>query len=140
MTTREEATLLFEQRRDAWLRGDLDDYLTPCAEDMTFQSPLHAEPLRGRVSFADLVRRAFAFSRPLAFDFTHIAVVGDVVLAEWRLAVERRDGGRRIVWGGRSVAEVEGGRIRRWREYWDPDGVAWASRRHPAGTRPAQPG
>src|SRR2546421_12078394 len=114
MATREEATRLFEQRRDAWLREDLDAYLALWTEDMTFQSPLHAEPLRGRAAFADLVRRAFAFSRPLAFDFTHIAAVGDVVLAEWRLAVERRDGGRRIEGGGMTVREAPGGRIRRW--------------------------
>ena len=124
MTTREEVTLLFEERRDAWLRGDLDAYLALWAEDMTYQSPLHVEPLRGRAAFARLVRQAFVLSRPLAFDFTHIAVVGDVVLAEWRLAVERRDGGRRIEWWGMSVAEVQGGRIRRWREYWNPADVA----------------
>src|SRR5438046_1443170 len=53
-----------------------------------------------------------------------IALGGDVVLAEWRLAVERRDGGRRIEWWGMSVAEVQGGRIRRWREYWNPADVA----------------
>ena len=124
MPTRQEATLLFERRRDAWLRGDLDAYLALWAEDMTFQSPLHAEPLRGRAAFADLVRRSFVFSRPLAFDFTHIAVAGDMVLAEWRIAVEHRDGGRRIEWWGMSVAEVQGGRIRRWREYWNPADVA----------------
>src|SRR6266704_339928 len=112
MPTREEATRLFEQRRDAWLREDLDAYLALWAEDMTFQSPLHAEPLRDRAAFADLVRQAFAFARPLAFDFTHIAVAGDVVLA-----------GRRIEWWGMSVAEVQGGRIRRWREYWNPADV-----------------
>jgi limonene-1,2-epoxide hydrolase len=47
-----------------------------------------------------------------------------VVLAEWRIAVERRAGGRRIEWWGMSVAEVQGGRIRRWREYWNPADVA----------------
>src|SRR5437899_12158950 len=132
MPTREEATRLFEQRRDAWLREDLDAYLALWAEDMTFHSPAHVEPLRGRAAFADLVRQAFAFARPLAFDFTHIAVAGDVVLAEWRIAVERRAGGRRIEWWGMSVADVQGGRIRRWREYWNPADVAGASRRSAA--------
>ncbi len=89
MTTREEVTLLFEERRDAWLRGDLDAYLALWAEDMTYQSPLHVEPLRGRAAFARLVRQAFVLSRPLAFDFTHIAVVGDVVLAERRRGAGR---------------------------------------------------
>src|SRR5438046_1065454 len=32
MPTRQEATLLFERRRDAWLRGDLDAYLALSAE------------------------------------------------------------------------------------------------------------
>src|SRR2546428_12991150 len=113
MPTREEATRLFEQRRDAWLREDLDAYLALWAEDMTFQSPVHAEPLRGRSAFADLVRQAFAFARPLAFDFTHVAVAGDVVLAEWRIAVERRAGGRRGAGWGVGGAGVPGGRVPR---------------------------
>ena len=123
MVTRTEVLALFAARRDAWLRGDLDAYLALWAEDMTFQSPVHAEPLRGRTAFADLVRQSLAVARPVAFDFTHIAVVRDVVLAEWRIAIERRDGGRRIEWSGMSVAEVQDGLIRRWREYWNPADV-----------------
>src|SRR5881296_4373588 len=124
MLSHEDALALFERRRRAWLDEDLNGYLALWTEDMTFQSPLHAEPLRGRAAFADLVRQAFAFARPLAFDFTHVAVAGDVVLAEWRIAVERRAGGRRVEWWGMSVAEMQGGRIRRWREYWNPADVA----------------
>jgi limonene-1,2-epoxide hydrolase len=123
MVTRTEALALFAARRDAWLRGDLDAYLALWAEDMTFQSPMHAEPLRGRAAFADLVRQSLAVARPVAFDFEHIAVVRDVVLAEWRIAIERRDGGRRVEWWGMSVAEVQDGLIRRWREYWNPADV-----------------
>ena len=123
MPTRDEAIALFDRRRRAWLAEDLDAYLALWADDMTFQSPAHAEPLRGRAAFAELVRRASAFSRPLAFDFTHIAVAGDVVLAEWRIAVERRDA-RRVEWCGMSVAEVRGGLIHAWREYWNPADVA----------------
>jgi len=123
MPTRDEAIALFDRRRRAWLAEDLEGYLALWADDMTFQSPAHAEPLRGRAAFAELVRRASAFSRPLAFDFTHIAVTGDVVLAEWRIAVERRDA-RRVEWWGMSVAEVRGGLIHAWREYWNPADVA----------------
>ena len=123
MPTHAEAVALFERRRDAWLRGDLDVYLSLWAADMTFQSPMHAEPLCGRAAFGDLVRQSFAFARPLAFDFTHIAVTGDTVLAEWRIAIERREGGRRIEWWGMSVAEVRDGLIWRWREYWNPADV-----------------
>jgi uncharacterized protein (TIGR02246 family) len=124
MPTRDEAVALFERRRRAWLAEDLDAYLALWADDMTFQSPAHAEPLRGRTAFRELVRRAYASARPVSFDFTHVAVAGDVVLAEWRIAVEARDGGRRIEWWGMSVAEVRGGLIHVWREYWNPADMA----------------
>src|SRR5712692_8874040 len=120
MLSHDEAVALFERRRDAWLREDVDAYLALWAEDMTFQSPVHKAPLRGRAAFAELVRRSFAFSRPVAFEFTHVAVHGTTVLAEWQIAVERREGGRRIEWWGMSVAELREGLIHSWREYWDP--------------------
>jgi limonene-1,2-epoxide hydrolase len=122
MPTREEAIALFEARRRAWLAEDVDAYLALWAQDMRFQSPLHATPL-DRPAFAQLVRQALAVSRPLSFDFTHVAVDGDTVLAEWRIAVERRAGGRRVEWWGMSVAEVRGGLIHYWREYWNPADV-----------------
>ena len=120
MPSHDEAVALFVRRRDAWLHEDVDAYLALWAEDMTFQSPVHEAPLRGRVAFAELVRRSFAFSRPIAFEFTHIAVHGASVLAEWRITIERRDGVGRIEWWGMSVAEIRNGLIHTWREYWNP--------------------
>jgi uncharacterized protein len=119
MPTYDEALALFEKRRQAWLREDTDAYLALWAEDMTFQSPVHGEPL-GRAAFADLIRQSAAFSRPLRFDFDHIAVRGPMVLAEWTIAIERRDSGKRIEWRGMSVAEIRDGLIVTWREYWNP--------------------
>jgi ketosteroid isomerase-like protein len=101
-----EAGQLFERRRRAWLAGDLDAYLDLWAEDMTFQSPLHAVPLRGRAAFAELVRLSAATAAPRRFDVHHLAVEGNMVLAEWTIAIERRDSGMRIEWTGMSVAEI----------------------------------
>ena len=115
-----DAVVLFEKRRAAWLQEDLDGYLALWADDMTFQSPVHSEPLRGREAFAALVRQSSQLTRPLRFDFAHIAVHGDMVLAEWTIAVERRDDGRRIEWRGMSIAEIRDGLIVMWREYWNP--------------------
>ena len=120
MPSHEEAIALFARRRDAWLGEDVDAYLALWAEDMTRQSPVHESPLRGRAAFGELVRRSFAFSRPVAFEFAHIAVHGATVLAEWKIAIERRDGGRRSEWWGMSVAEIHDGLIHTWREYWNP--------------------
>lgn len=119
MPTRDEAVALFERRRQAWLREDVDAYLALWADDMTFQSPVHPEPL-GRAAFGDLIRQSAAFSRPLRFDFDHIAVHGPMVLAEWTIAIERRDSGQRIEWRGMSIAEIRDGLIYAWREYWNP--------------------
>jgi limonene-1,2-epoxide hydrolase len=121
--TREEAVALFERRRRAWLAEDFDGYMALWAEDMTFQSPVHAAPLRGRAAFAELVRQSFAFSRPLRFDFEHVAVHGAVVLAEWTIAIERRDDRRRVEWRGMSRAEIRDGLIVAWREYWNPQAL-----------------
>jgi uncharacterized protein (TIGR02246 family) len=124
MRTQEAAAALFARRRVAWLSADLDAYLALWAEDMTFQSPVHREPMRGRKAFAELVRGSFAYARPLAFDFHHIAVDGNVVLAEWSIAIERREDGRRIEWDGMSVCELRDGVIRTWREYWNAADLA----------------
>ena len=74
----------------------------------------------GREAFAALVRRSAAFSRPESFDFHELAVDGDVVLAEWTIAIRRRDTGRRIEWRGMSVCRIRDGLITSWREYWNP--------------------
>jgi uncharacterized protein (TIGR02246 family) len=121
---RQKAIELFERRRDAWLRGDTEGYLELWADDMTFQSPVHVEPLRGRAAFAELIRLSFQVSKPLRFDFHHIAVTGAMVLAEWTIAIEHRDSGRQSEWRGMSVAEIRGGRILAWREYWNPAALA----------------
>src|SRR2546425_1976779 len=120
MLSHDDALALFERRRRAWLDEDLKGYLALWTEDMTFQSPLHAEPLRGRDAFAELVGRSLATARPVRFDLEHLAVWGDVVLAEWCIAIERRGSGGQIEWRGLSGAEMRGGRLPARGGDWDP--------------------
>src|SRR5262249_36241885 len=100
MLTLAEADALFARRRDAWLREDHDAYLACWAEDMTFQSPVHTEPLRGRDAYASLIRASAQAVRPLRFDVDHLAVRDDVVLAEWEIEAEHRASGARLRWRG----------------------------------------
>jgi len=127
--TYEAAVALFEKRRLAWLGEDLDGYMALWAEDMTFQSPVHVEPLRGRAVFLELVRQSLALSRPVRFEFHHIAVNGAMVLAEWDIAIARRDTGQVLAWYGMSIAEIRDGLIRHWREYWNPAALMPAAER-----------
>jgi uncharacterized protein (TIGR02246 family) len=124
--TRHEALALFERRRDAWLASDLDAYLALFTPDLVFQSPAEAEPRQGREAFAALVRSSAAALAPESFEFTQLAVDGDVVLAEWHIAARHRASGRRIAWWGMSVCTIRDGQIASWREYWNPADVAGA--------------
>ena len=124
MPTHAEAVTLFERRRQAWLREDLTGYLDLWADDMSFASPVHTEPLCGRDAFGDLVRQSLAFSRPLRFNVERVAVDGDWVLAEWEITIVRRVDGREITWRGMSVCRIRDGRITEWREYWNPTALA----------------
>ncbi len=115
-----EAVELFERRRTAWLAEDVDAYLALWAEDMTFLSPVHDQPLRGKRAYADLIRSSLTMVRPVSFTIHHIAVHGGLVLAEWRAEIEWRADARRSAWRGMSVCEIRGGLITTWREYWNP--------------------
>lgn len=118
--TLEEVTALFDRRRSAWLAEDHDAYLACFADDVELVVP-GQRPVRGRAEYAEVVRRAAAWARPLRFDVHHLAVAPDgAVLAEWTIAVARRDRAGVVEWRGMSVCGLEGDRIRWWREYWDP--------------------
>jgi ketosteroid isomerase-like protein len=127
MPTHAEAVELFDRRRRAWLAGHLDAYLGLFSPALRFQSPMHAAPLEGRDAFAELVRRSHEHVRPVSFDFDQIAVVGDFVLAEWRVGIEDRATGRRLVYPGMSSCRIEDGLIVWWREYWNPADLRFAT-------------
>jgi len=120
MLTDAKARALFARRCDAWLREDMDAYLACWADDMTFGSPSHPQPLQGRAAYAALVRGSATAIRPVRFDVAHLAVQGDVVLAEWEIEAEHRATGARLCWRGMSAAGYRDGLIVWWREYWNP--------------------
>jgi uncharacterized protein (TIGR02246 family) len=118
-----DARRLFDRRREAWLAADLDAYLALFADDLQITMPGRAEPLRGIEPYRKLVARSFEWARPASFEFHHLAVAGDTVLAEWTISVARRDTGATVEWRGMSVCEIRAGRIAWWREYWDPASI-----------------
>ena len=123
MPTVAEARALFDRRLRAWLASDVEAYLACWAPDMVFSSPIHKE-LRGRPAYAALIRQSGAATRPLRFEIRHLAVDGEVVLAEWTMAIERRADGKELAWDGASACEIRNGVITWWREYWNPAAFA----------------
>jgi hypothetical protein len=63
------------------------------------------------------------------FDLAHLAVQGDVVLAEWEIEAEHRATGARLCWRGMSAAGYRDGLIVWWREYWNPADLTPSSAR-----------
>lgn len=120
----EEAAAQFERRRRAWLAEDLDGYLDCFTDDVALDLPGRSEPIHGRDRYERLVQGSFAWARPRAFDVHHLAVADDVVLAEWSIAVERREDGVGVGWRGMSACGFRDGRIAWWREHWDPAQLA----------------
>ena len=118
MPTKDEALDLFDRRRRAWLAEDVDGYLALWHEDMTIGTP--TREVVGRDAYAELVRTSFASMAPVAFDFHHVFVDGDLVAAEWTIRARHRATDAPIEWGGMSICAFEGERIKWWREYWDP--------------------
>jgi ketosteroid isomerase-like protein len=115
----DEAIDLFERRRKAWLAEDLEAYFALWADDMTFKSPMHDEPLQGKRAYEDMVRQSATFVRPLGFDIMSIAVNGDLVLAEWKITLEWRVQGVTVSYTGMSRSTIRNGLITEWSEYWN---------------------
>ncbi len=127
MLDRDEAVALFEQRRAAWLGGDLEAYLALFTDDLVIEIP-GREPMHGLARYAELVRASHEHVEPVRFDFHEIAVHGSTVLSEWTIEIARRADGERITYRGMSICEIRDGRIARWREYYDPAALRARSR------------
>jgi limonene-1,2-epoxide hydrolase len=118
---RGEAVECFGRRRVAWLAGDIDAYLDCWVDDLVLETP--GRVIRGRDEYRRMLERSLMWAEPRDFVFHHLAVDGDVVLADWTIAVARRSDGLRVEWRGMSAAELRDGRIVWWREYYDDPGA-----------------
>jgi uncharacterized protein (TIGR02246 family) len=125
--TIDDARAVFERRRQAWLAEDIQAYLACFAEDIVLETP--GRIVRGHAEYEPMSRMSFAWAKPVSFEFHHLAVTGDVVLADWTIAVERRSDGGPVEWRGMSACELRDGVIVWWREYYqDPAALAKAAR------------
>jgi ketosteroid isomerase-like protein len=123
----DEARALFEQRVAAWLAEDVARYLHCFHDDIVID--MAGRTVRGRAAYENLVRQSFAWARPRAFDIHHLAIDGEVALADWTISVTRRKDGVVVEWSGMSAARLRDGRIVWWREYYkDPEALARAAR------------
>ena len=125
--TIDEARAVFDRRRQAWLAEDVEAYLACFAKEIVLETPGHT--VRGHAEYEPMTRMSFRWAKPVSFEFHHLAVTGDVVLADWTIAVARRSDGGLVEWRGMSACELRDGVIVWWREYYqDPAALAKAAR------------
>jgi uncharacterized protein (TIGR02246 family) len=123
----DEVRAVFKRRRAAWLAEDVSGYLDCWYDDLVLETP--SRSVRGRRAYEALLRQSFAWSRPRAFEVHHLAVDGDVALADWTISVTRRSDGAVVEWSGMSAARLHEGRIVWWREYYkNPEALTAGAR------------
>ena len=113
--TVDAARAVFARRVDAWLAQDVDAYVACWHDDMRIEMPTGV--VEGAARYRKLVVGSFAWAAPVSFDVHHLAVEGNVVLADWTIRARRREDAVLVEWRGLSVCELRDGRISWWREH-----------------------
>ena len=89
------------------------------AGSTTWRSTCRAARSQARTPTGSCRRARSAWARPIAFEFHHLAVDGDVVLADWTITVHGEHDGVEVKWRGMSVCQLRDGQIVWWREYYE---------------------
>ncbi len=108
----------FNQRVQAWLAADLDEYMDCWADAMVIELP--SGVIEGKARYRKLVAGGFAWAEPVSFVVHHLAFedATNVALSDWTIRARRREDGVVIEWRGLSVCEfADDGRISWWREH-----------------------
>lgn len=102
---------------DAFARRDLDEILGFFTDDAVYHNIPFA-PVQGRDAIRAVLESFVPGSPQVEFEVLHLASDGPVVHTE---RVDRMTfGGKPVEVAVAGVFEVEGGRIRAWRDYFDP--------------------
>lgn len=108
----------FTARVQAWLAADVDAYLACWTDDLSITIPSRHAPIVGKDLYRKILMQSFAWARPVDFVVHHLAVEGDVVLAEWTIRARRTGDDVTVQWHGASACGMDDdARIAWWREY-----------------------
>ena len=118
---------LVEQFAEAFNGRDVDGLLACFTEDATYRDLFYG-PHTGQVALRGMFERMFREGRDYRWQMDAIVMDAGRAAAEWTFSyvvtdAVPRSAGRTVRFRGMSVFELEGGRIARYREYFDT-GVA----------------
>ena len=108
----------------AWETFDGDAWVALFTEDAEYHEDPFEPPLVGHNTLRAYLLDASASQRDVEFTVERHWVSGETVLAAWHVAFTRQASGRHVRMAGFMTAEVEDGRIARFREWtrYGPEG------------------
>ena len=101
---------------DAWSRRDIDELLGYFTEDAIYHN-IPVDPAKGHDAIRAVMMLFVPMSKEITFEIKHLAEEGNVVLTE-RIDRFVMEGGT-IELPVMGVFEVQGGKIKAWRDYFD---------------------
>ncbi len=104
----------------AWSRRNVDELMEYFTEDAVYHN-IPVQPLTGKPAIANMLRAILQPATAIDWEVLNAAAGGDVVFTE---RVDRFEmGGKKVELPVAGVFEVESGKIRAWRDYFDM--AAW---------------
>ncbi len=104
----------------AWSRRNVDELMEYFAEDAVYHN-IPVQPLTGKPAIANMLRAILQPATAIDWEVLNAAAGGDVVFTE---RVDRFEmGGKKVELPVAGVFELENGKIRAWRDYFDM--AAW---------------
>jgi limonene-1,2-epoxide hydrolase len=102
---------------EAWSRLDADELASYFADDGCYHN-MPTKPVTGRTEVRDMIAAFTANWTATQWDLLNIVGDGDVVIAE-RLDRTQMEGDKSVDLPCTGVFEMEGGKIKVWRDYFD---------------------
>ena len=112
----------------AWSRRDVEELIDYFTEDAIYHN-MPGPPIEGKSAIKTILQQILVPTTWAEWEMLNIAEVGDVVLTE---RVDRFDvAGKRVELPVAGVFEIEGGKIKAWRDYFDM--ATWTRQTAPTG-------
>ncbi len=109
-------TELVEAFCQAWSRRNVDEVLAFFTDDGVYHN-MPMPPMKGKPAIQAILNQILAPATAVQFDILHMAEAGNVVLNE---RIDRFQlGGSKVELPVAGVFEIEGGKIKAWRDYFD---------------------
>ena len=102
----------------AWSRRNLDELMGYFTEDAEYQNIPMGPAAKGKEAIKQVINNFLPMDKGLEFKVLHTAANGNVVFNE-RVDIFDLGGGKKIELPVAGVFEVSGGKVAKWRDYFD---------------------